>query len=421
MANTPMNGISMRMVAKARSDALTPLRIAVLEPDPASRAQLRAALSTAHRVIEVESTAALGELLASDKPVDLLVVALPPSQSESFELLSAIEQFPRRAPMLGIAAKIDDSSLDVLVRRALDDVVLKPFDAETMRARVRMLGSRSHLGGQFGPTMRVLRTAIARKESGEMIVRSRRGVARVYIGDGDLAWVQCPWDPVDIDRALRSAGVTADREELAAIVDEARRTNTSLAVVIANWGLADAGVIEKALSAELRRVIEVIVEDQSSISMLVPARFRESGTGARVGGDELVRNELKTIYPTASQSSQPPAPDTSRTEAFATHMLGTNGAETMGLVRLDRKSVRWLTKAEQSNDIVWMMIPLALVSAEIDEDLREVVLVRGDTAYAMWRPMGEQVAVFGRFSLSLTTVGMILSSGRVAHRLASER
>ena len=390
-----------------------PLRVVCHEPDETSMSQISAALAGLHHLVRLPTHEAVVERLSDEaRAPDVVLIALPPSRGDALALLTSLDALPGRPLVLGLAAQLDDGALDAFVRRTLDDVVVKPFDVSTLRIRIRLLGARTQVGAEFGPTARVLRGALAHRSTGEVIVRGQLGVARILVANGNVAWVHCPWQPIQIRQALWEAGATtADEADLLAIVAEARKTGSSLFSVIARWGITSPEALDRSVQSWINSTVDAVLADISAFAMFVPGNFDPVTAGPTVEGGDLVRRKLDSFH-SVIPSSPPPCPEyVARAEEFASTILRACHAESMAIITLSTREVRWLGENVTSTDIVWGMLPLAPPGRPPGER-REIWVTVDSLAYVLWSEPGSPVAVFGRFSLVRTSLGIILSVGR---------
>lgn len=124
-------------------------RVLIVEDDPDLRVLLLAALSASYRC-ETAGNGRLGIDVAIDDPPDLIVSDVLMPEVDGFELTRALKLDPRTShvPIVLLTALGDrDSRLQGLEERA-DDYLVKPFDADELRLRVRNLIEARRIVGQ---------------------------------------------------------------------------------------------------------------------------------------------------------------------------------------------------------------------------------------------------------------------------------
>lgn len=128
-------------------------RILILDPSPDARELLRALLeSRGHQVLESSDIAAISAAFESPPP-DLVLLELVLPDGDGMELIS---KFKKQWPETAVIAVTSLSSIDsavAAIKRGAHDFITKPFEAESLLARVQdalMLKQEQILKGQIG-------------------------------------------------------------------------------------------------------------------------------------------------------------------------------------------------------------------------------------------------------------------------------
>jgi two-component system KDP operon response regulator KdpE len=119
------------------STGTTPLRLLVVDDEPAIRRFLRTSL-TAHgyQVTEAgDGQAALGELRRN--PPDILVLDLGLPDVDGFEVIRRLREGGSTLPIIVLSSRADEAGKVQALDLGADDYVTKPFGVDELLARIR--------------------------------------------------------------------------------------------------------------------------------------------------------------------------------------------------------------------------------------------------------------------------------------------
>ena len=117
---------------------MTPLRILVVDDEPAIRRFLHTSLgSQGYSVIDAEDGAAgLAELAKAPAP-DVLVLDLGLPGMDGFEVIRRVREGGSTVPIIVLAVRTDEAGKVKALDLGADDYVTKPFGIEELLARIR--------------------------------------------------------------------------------------------------------------------------------------------------------------------------------------------------------------------------------------------------------------------------------------------
>jgi len=115
----------------------TPLRVLIVDDEPAIRRFLRTSLaSQSYHISEADDGAAALEFLRRN-PVDLLVLDLGLPGIDGFEVIKSLRDSGSAVPIVVLSSRTDESGKVRALDLGADDYVTKPFGVEELLARVR--------------------------------------------------------------------------------------------------------------------------------------------------------------------------------------------------------------------------------------------------------------------------------------------
>jgi two-component system, OmpR family, KDP operon response regulator KdpE len=115
----------------------SPLRILVVDDEPAIRRFLRTSLAAQdHFVLEAEDGKTALDLLKRN-PVDVLVLDLGLPGADGFDIIAALRAAGSAVPIIVLSSRSDEAGKVRALDLGADDYVTKPFGMEELLARVR--------------------------------------------------------------------------------------------------------------------------------------------------------------------------------------------------------------------------------------------------------------------------------------------
>jgi CheY-like chemotaxis protein len=394
---------------------LSTVRICVLEPDAAVAEFIRTAL-TGHDVALATSVDALMAAI-TEAPTQLVIVHISSERALTTPLLDALATLPNRPPVLAILASFDEEMLSGYLRNAIDDALLRPFSTEALQLRVRLISLGLSLGPNLGPTAKVLRGAVQRRASGEVFVRTKRGVGRVLLAGGDVAWVHCPWRPNAIKRVLESAGVDVDASTVADVMREARERAIPVVDVVESWGLLGRNFFQSELREELTVAFDELVEDSDGSAMMIPSDWTDS-KGPRFEPREVIRKAglLDTLPPPPNAPLITSVLPTRAggAEGLVRALSRLRGARACALIELGAERKCVAKDGAVDLEIAWSLLGTLTLKRPDGAQVSENYCVIGDRLYGMWRLSSEvdAAAAFVMFDLKDCMLGLVLRQVR---------
>ena len=132
---------------------MTPMKILVVDDEPAVRESLRRALSLEGYEVELAGDGAEAlELLRNGNPIDAMVLDVSMPRLDGLETCRRLRHEGSSLPVLMLTARDEVSDRVAGLDAGADDYVVKPFALEELLARLRALLRR--LGPQEGDVLR---------------------------------------------------------------------------------------------------------------------------------------------------------------------------------------------------------------------------------------------------------------------------
>jgi two-component system, OmpR family, KDP operon response regulator KdpE len=114
-----------------------PLRILVVDDEPAIRRYLRTSLSAQGYLVSEAEDGAAGLALLKREPVDVLVLDLGMPGMDGFEVLSQVRGGGSALPIIVLSVRDDEAGKIRALDMGADDYVTKPFGIGELIARIR--------------------------------------------------------------------------------------------------------------------------------------------------------------------------------------------------------------------------------------------------------------------------------------------
>lgn len=117
--------------------ATTPIRVLIVDDEPAIRRFLRTSLGAqGHHVIEAEDGEPAMEALRRN-PVDVLILDLGLPGTDGFEVIRQLRQQGSTIPVIVLSSRTDERGKVEALDLGADDYLTKPFGVDELHARVR--------------------------------------------------------------------------------------------------------------------------------------------------------------------------------------------------------------------------------------------------------------------------------------------
>jgi two-component system KDP operon response regulator KdpE len=117
--------------------ATTPVRILIVDDEPAIRRFLRTSLSAqGHQVIEAEDGEPALEAMRRS-PMDVLILDLGLPRVDGFEVIRQLRELGSTIPIIVLSSRIDERGKVAALDLGADDYLTKPFGVDELHARVR--------------------------------------------------------------------------------------------------------------------------------------------------------------------------------------------------------------------------------------------------------------------------------------------
>jgi two-component system, OmpR family, response regulator MprA len=145
------------------------VRLLVVDDDRAVREALRRALTLAgYEVKSAEGGAEAIELVAEELP-DAVVLDVGMPEIDGLEVCRRLRLLGNRVPILMLTARVEVSDRIAGLDAGADDYLVKPFDVEELKARLRALLRRSQDEGQDPDELSFAELALDRDRHGAAV------------------------------------------------------------------------------------------------------------------------------------------------------------------------------------------------------------------------------------------------------------
>jgi two-component system response regulator MprA len=145
------------------------VRLLVVDDDRAVREALRRALTLAgYEVTSAEGGAEAIELVAEELP-DAVVLDVGMPEIDGLEVCRRLRLLGNRVPILMLTARVEVSDRIAGLDAGADDYLVKPFDVEELKARLRALLRRSQDEGQDPDELSFAELALDRDRHGAAV------------------------------------------------------------------------------------------------------------------------------------------------------------------------------------------------------------------------------------------------------------
>jgi two-component system KDP operon response regulator KdpE len=114
-----------------------PLRILVIDDEPAIRRYLKTSLSAQGYVVSETEDGASGLALLQREPIDVLVLDLGMPGMDGFEVLGQVRGSGSALPIIVLSVRSDEAGKVKALDMGADDYVTKPFGIGELIARIR--------------------------------------------------------------------------------------------------------------------------------------------------------------------------------------------------------------------------------------------------------------------------------------------
>ncbi len=251
------------------------MNVVLFDRDPALAKLVASAASTRFSyVCAVSEDEAFAAIEADEAPSIMLV--------RWATVAASAKTFAQRWAAVGrgaLVALLGPSELDQLPRAlaaGVDDIVLGPFNASALLARLEVLSWRARRPAGRGLAS-VLRMALDHPDGGEVIIRAGDNVARVFVVCGSVAWVQDPTDSRPFLETLHDLSPTISREEFVAVLEEARQTKKHFGAILVAWGLMTRDAFDQGMARSIKARLDAVLAWPEASAFFAPGHHAFSG------------------------------------------------------------------------------------------------------------------------------------------------
>jgi two-component system KDP operon response regulator KdpE len=117
--------------------ALAPLRVLIVDDEPAIRRFLRTSLAAqGHETLEAEDGKAALDAVRRNR-IDIMVLDLGLPDTDGFEVIRMLRESGRAMPIIVLSSRTDEAGKVRALDLGADDYVTKPFGIDELLARIR--------------------------------------------------------------------------------------------------------------------------------------------------------------------------------------------------------------------------------------------------------------------------------------------
>lgn len=284
-----------------------------------------------------------------------------------------------------------------------DDVVLAPFSAQSLLARLEVLSWRarrsttSHVAG-------VLRMALDHADGGEVIIRAGDDVARVFVVSGSVAWVQDPRDKRGFLETLHEVAPSLSREEFLAVLEESRHTKKHFGAILVSWGLMTREAFDSGMARSIKARLDRVLAWPESSAFFAPGQHSFTGTAVTV--DSVIASRPRSSKPVIAAA--PPSVLTGEELRIASTLVQKLMAQTgvVGAAVFDETFAVCVAQKGEASEVegAWSQINTL---AAFGSDTLDSIVVRADRWFIARRsPSAPRLVIHGVFDSKQIMVGL---------------
>ena len=275
-----------------------------------------------------------------------------------------------------------------------DEFIGKPFDPQTLLARIQATDRRLQAGNTSGAARiaAVLQEA-GRGATGEVIVRNPQQVGRVLFHRGRVIWVQLSGG-APVQALLAELGVTS--HDAQAVLEECRKRRLPFNDTLVSWGLVEPEALRRRFLVEFERRLEALLALPAASAFFVPITHSfESGfsygldefaaLGPRLAADSTRPPETK---PRPITLPPPPAWREMLDEASAFE-----GMRSVAIVEADSHLVRLSAGQPAPEELLRQLV--RVLEQDEGESFNDLML-SSETSYHLMRRVAGTVLLYVR-------------------------
>lgn len=267
-----------------------------------------------------------------------------------------------------------------------DEFIGKPFDTQTVLARIQATDRRLQAGSTSGATriMAVLQEA-SRGATGEVIVRNPQQVGRVLYHRGRVIWVQLSGG-APVQTLLAELGVTS--RDAQAVLEECRKRRLPFNDTLVSWGLVEPEALRRRFLIEFTRRLESILALPAALAFFAPTTHSfESGFSYALDEFELSPRpsgeNARTSDTKPRPITQPPPPGW---HTLLDEVRDFEGMRSVAIVEADSHLVRLSAGQPVREDLVRHLA--RVVDLEGGESFDDLLLSSASSYHLMRRVAG---------------------------------
>lgn len=365
-------------------------------------------------------------------PIIVLLEWTEEDEEEQERFCQALRQSarPNHCHIVALGGLSDPATLFRAMEGAVDDVMSRPFGGDLVfriHQVVRAARERS-----APPTPRdALEEALKSPLGGEVAVRSGDVTAFIHVQNGHVVWANVSSVPASMEEVVGQAGVSLDRDLIAAVKEECRATGAHFMDVLIEWKILDEARAREAVRAFVAGRVKIALDLPGASALFLP-RTRPHTERMGIRASEIPSLRAPSITQGAPGDEAPISlrfdagpPSVSRAPlplaeiaSIVNEAVQVDGAVAAAV--LDRKTGASLFHAgdEMDSTVAWAQLgTLAALGSSADD----VLAAAGERCF-ITRPLrfATSLALFVAVSLSSTTVGMARTTiARIAGPRAS--
>lgn len=246
--------------------------IVVADRDPAFRRHVERLLDGSELVpLSVAEPASVVEELRDRRAaIVLLGIRGPTLATEELEMLEDLRTLGRHSVVAALEPGADASLLESVLAAGARDALVKPVSADTLLRRLRVSLHHAAAGDRLAGAPRVvLREALDAGSSGRLVIRAQGGGGSVDLHEGHIVWTRSHDESTQLRELLARAELGHDDETLEAVLEEARRTDTHRAEVLARWGYLSGDEGREHVRAQLGEELGILLADARASALFV--------------------------------------------------------------------------------------------------------------------------------------------------------
>ncbi|WP_434425411.1 response regulator transcription factor [Nannocystis pusilla] len=406
---TEDRGFELPVMNLPESSPARMARVLVADDDPFARALLVGPLQErGYAVSEAEDGAAAWELLNDAEPPQIVLLDWMMPRMTGLEVCRRLRDTPSRGPAHVVLMTARNRHADMLdgFAAGADDFLVKPLSSVEVLARVQA-AERALAQASATPGLTAALAEAHASPGGDLLLRSRGEVGRVFFHAGRVAWVHLSSETGSLHDLLSDLpDVRAD--DVSAVLEECFTAGRHFADVLIEWEIVTAPELEARLRRWLAAKLQRLFARRHDVVMFVPQQRRYTSG---------MTFALAELLPTPAEGTIPPAPTRTPAPALAIDALmrscldeamALDGAQAAAL--LDSERGHFLARrGHPLDDGLVHALTRLVYGEEVDDCVDDILVTRGPRLHLLQRTPRPGCYLFVELDRASSSMGLARS------------